>query len=342
MAFTITTREATAGPATGTVYTLTDAASGASAEVWPSHGFNCVRWSVRTRDGVAPVFYTAPDWEANPVPTRSGHPILFPFPNRLRGGHFTFEGREYQLPLNETSGRHAIHGFTPKAAWRVVGSLAGEDSAEVSGQFRISADRPDVAACWPGDLVLTVTYRLSAAALEVRCRIQNPGPGNVPFGLGYHPYFCLPSLPGAAADEFVLQAPARSLWVAEGDIATGEKVPTPAEFDFTRPRPVGAAVLDHLYGDLPTEAADRPTGRATLSDPSGNVAVTVTTDAAFRELLLFTPPHRRAVAVEPYTCTSDALNLTARGVEAGLRVLAPGEEFAATVRYAVEGGAGPE
>ena len=328
MAFGITTREA----ASGTVYTLADDAGGATAEVWPALGFNCVRWSVRTQSGgVGPVLYTAPDWETNPVPTRSGHPILFPFPNRLKAGHFTFEGKEYQLPLNESSGRHAIHGFTPKSAWRVVGVTATDDAAEITGEFRISLDRPDVLACWPGDLILTVTYRLTVSALEVRCRVRNPGAGNVPFGLGYHPYFCLPSLPDAATDGMVLHAPARSLWVAENSLATGEKVPTPAAVDFTWPRPVGDAVLDTLYGDLPPETS----ARATLSHPHAPETVTVTADPAFRELLVFMPSHRRAVAVEPYTCATDALNLSARGVDAGLRVLAAGAEFAASVRYAV-------
>ena len=329
MAFGITTREA----AGGTVYTLADDASGTTAEVWPSLGFNCVRWSVRTKSGgTGPVFYTAPDWETNPVPTRSGHPILFPFPNRLKGGHFTFEGKEYQLPLNESSGKHAIHGFTPKSKWRIDGVRAGDDAAEITGEFRISTDRPDVLACWPGDLILTVTYRLTATALEVRCRVRNPGPGNVPFGLGYHPYFCLPSLPDAPVDGMVLQAPARSLWVAVESLATGEKVPTPAAVDFTQPQPVGDAVLDTLYGDLSADT----TLRATLSHPRSPESVTVTADAAFRELLLFTPAHRRAVAIEPYTCTSDALNISSRGIDAGVRVLAAGKEFAATVRYSVE------
>ena len=332
MPFGITTREAGTGAARGTVYTLADADSGASAEVWPALGFNCVRWTVRTKSGgVGPVLYTAPDWETNPVPTRSGHPILFPFPNRLKAGHFTFEGKAYQLPLNESSGQHAIHGFTPKSAWRVVGVTAADDAAEITGEFRLSTDRPDVLACWPGDLTLSVTYRLTASALEVRCRVKNPGPGNVPFGLGYHPYFCLPSLPDEPVDDMVLHAPAASLWVAENSLATGKKVPTPAAVDFTQPRPVGDAVLDDLYGDLPAGT----TVRATLSHPRSPESVTVTADAAFRELLLFTPAHRRAVAIEPYTCASDAVNLSARGVDAGLRVLAAGAEFAAAVRYSV-------
>ncbi len=327
MAFAVTTARAEAGGVSGETVTLSDAVSGASIEVWPHFGFNCLRWSV----GGKPAFYTAPDWATNPVATRSGHPILFPFPNRLRHGKFTFEGKDYQLPLNETSGQHAIHGFTPKTPWRVVGVTAGEDLAEVTGEFQISVDRPDVLACWPGDLVLRVTYTLTASSLEVRCVVRNPSPGNVPFGLGYHPYFVMPGLPGVSVDEFVVTAPAKTLWVAEGGIATGESVPVPAALDFAAARTVGDADLDCLYGDLP--GGFRTV--ATVTHPDAAETVTVAADMAFRELLLFTPPHRTALAVEPYTCTSDALNLQARGVDAGLRVLAPGEEFVAFTRYTV-------
>jgi aldose 1-epimerase len=331
MPFTISQTTQTAGDKTGEVFTLTDSASGVSAEVWPFMGFNCLRWV--TKFGLA--FYTAPDWSTNPVPTRSGHPILFPFPNRLKAGKFTFEGREYQLPLNESTGQHAIHGFTPRNAWRVTETLATADYAEISGQFQISVDAPAMLAHWPGDLILTVTYHLTRNTLEVRCRVQNPGPGNVPFGLGYHPYFVLPGYDGSV-DALELQAPARSLWVAENSLASGEKIPTPAEVDFTRKRVIGNLSLDHLYGDLPTEAEGAASVRAVISHPSVGHNLSITTDPAFRELLLFTPAHRRAIAVEPYTCATDAANFAARGIHAGWRILAPQEDFGAAVRYSCD------
>jgi aldose 1-epimerase len=51
----------------------------------------------------------------------------------------------------------------------------------------------------------------------------------------------------------------------------------------------------------------------------------------FRELVVFTPPHRQAFCVEPYTCTTDAINLQTRGVDAGWLTLAPGTRFEAVV-----------
>jgi aldose 1-epimerase len=59
----------------------------------------------------------------------------------------------------------------------------------------------------------------------------------------------------------------------------------------------------------------------------------VLADPAFRELVLFTPPHRQAVAIEPYTCSADAANLAERGIDSGWRVLPAGSEWEAAVEY---------
>jgi aldose 1-epimerase len=49
--------------------------------------------------------------------------------------------------------------------------------------------------------------------------------------------------------------------------------------------------------------------------------------------VLFTPPHRHAVAVEPYTCSADAANLAARGIDSGWREPEPGSTWEAAVEY---------
>ena len=54
-----------------------------------------------------------------------------------------------------------------------------------------------------------------------------------------------------------------------------------------------------------------------------------------RELVVFTPKHRQAVCLEPYTCTTDAINLQQHGVDAGWLVLPPGQRWTAVVGLAV-------
>jgi aldose 1-epimerase len=323
MPFTVSSRPVQAGGKTDTAVVLSG--DTARAEVWPAFGFNCLRWQVRRADGEwGDAIYCDPTWEQNPVPTRSGHPILFPFPNRLKHGRITHEGREYQLPLNDSTGTHAIHGFTPRNPWRVVGSGGGDDSAFVSGQFQLSRDLPGSLSHWPADFVLTVTYRLSTDALTVEAVVDNPDAKSLPFGLGYHPYFCCPNAPGAAADEMIVEAATGQLYLTDSGIPIGRFYPLLPDADYRTPRPIGPTVLDTLYA--------RDTGHpgfATLGHGTAPGRVVVSADPAFRELLLFTPPHRKAVAIEPYTCATNAANHP----ENGWRVLPQGGRFAATVEY---------
>ncbi|OWK34851.1 aldose 1-epimerase [Fimbriiglobus ruber] len=342
MSFSITPHPARAGDRSGTVYELADASGAVRAEIWPFMGFNCLKWQVRGATGEwADVLYTAPDWDTNPVPTRSGHPVLFPFPNRMAGGQFTFEGKEYQLPRNETSGVHAIHGFTPRNPWRVVGtSTANATSASVTGQFSLATDLPAALDYWPGDIVISLTYTLSLTSLHVGAVVENPGPGPVPFGIGYHPYFCIPTAPGAAADDMVVWCPVSEVWESTAAIPTGKRLPIPAEYDFRTARAVGPLVLDTLFTGLPPAKPDASglTPIARLGHKTAPGSVVVAADEAFRDVLLFTPTHRHAVAIEPYTCATDAANLDAKGIDAGWRVLPPGGRFAANVEYRWEAG----
>lgn len=337
MAFVVNTCEARAGDRFGKVYELIDEAESVRAEVWPMWGFNCLRWQFRDHHGNwADLLHVAPDWEDNPVPTRSGHPILFPFPGRLKGGMLTFNGHVFQLPLNEATKQHAIHGFTPRNPWKLVDWNGDDEWAFVTGQFRLSEQLPDQLANWPADFSLNVTYQLFRDKLRVTSRVENRGNGPLPFGLGYHAYFHLPTVPDPGIGGHLLQANADQYWeVDDQNIPTGWRHDVTPELDFCTPREIGSTPLDHVY----TNITSQPEGTlelqelATLSHPASPRQLRVLADPVFRELVLFTPPHRQAIAIEPYTCSADAGNLWDRGVKSGWQVLERGNEWEAIVEY---------
>ena len=69
-----------------------------------------------------------------------------------------------------------------------------------------------------------------------------------------------------------------------------------------------------------------------IMDESAGLEIVQACDAeAFRELVIYAPPNRPAVCMEPYTCTTDAINLEQRGIDAGWRVLEPGQMFEAWI-----------
>lgn len=330
MAFKIATRSVTAGDRAGTAFELSG--DSAYAEVWPTHGFNCLRWRVKEKAGTwDDILFAMPDWETNPVPTRSGHPVLFPFPNRLRHGRFTHAGKTYQLPLNESSGKHAIHGFTPRIPWRVVDSGTTADSAYVTGEFQISKDAPQAVGCWPADARLRLTYRLAESSVRVEAVVDAADGRELPFGLGYHPYFRAPGGP-ADVTNWALTSAAGEIWELAENLPTGKTLPATGSLDFRSGQAIGSTVLDTAYTSI---AANGLAEIARLEAPGSSNRLVVAADPAFRELLLFTPQHRKAVAIEPYTCATDAAN-AADPAAVGWIVLPAGRRWTGSVEYRLE------
>jgi aldose 1-epimerase len=315
-----------------TVYVLEDD-SGARAEVWPALGFNCYRWRVERAGQPLELLYQNPDLFNNGSPTRSGIPVLFPFPNRIRAGRFTWDGHEYQLPCNGPTKTNAIHGFACRHPWRVVDRGADASSAWLTGAFRCSLDAPDSRALWPADHEIRLTVRLGSGSLRLEAEVHNPDRVPMPFGLGYHPYFRMPFTSTGAADDCLLTAPARSFWKLEDSLPTGERLPVDASCDLNSPRRFGDLSPDTVLTDLPATTGMLPE-RAALRG-AADAVLRLHWGSEFRDMVVFTPPHRHAFCVEPYTCTTDAINLQARGVDAGWLVLPPGERWRSVVEMRI-------
>lgn len=332
MAFQIRTEKRTVtGPLDPTVFVLEDTSDGSRAEVWPALGFNCYRWHVAHRTGPLELLYADPALFANGRPTRSGIPVLFPFPNRIRDGKFSWAGKAYQLPLNDPVQKNAIHGFACRVPWRVVDQGANSESAWVTGAFRCSVDAPDSRVLWPADHEITLTYRLGRGILRIEAVVTNPDSVDLPFGLGYHPYFRLPFSGSSDPASSIIDVPAAEFWELDGNLPTGTRRVVDAGRDLNKARKYGELQLDDVLTGLPARAPriDGLIERAAIS--SGEADLRVFCAPAFREIVVFTPPHRQAFCVEPYTCTTDAINLQGRGVESGWLVLSPGKTWSGTV-----------
>ena len=315
MAFQVTTEaHANTMGLDGRVYVLADG-SGARAEVWPALGGNCFRWQAGGKDQL----YADAMLFGGGKPTRSGIPVLFPFPNRVRGGHFQWAGKDYQLPLNDSSGKNAIHGFACFRPWRVVDRGASGDSAWVTCAFRGTVDAIDAMDRWPADYEIHITYRLAATTLTLKAQVRNPDRVPLPFGLGYHPYFL-------ASPASLVEAPASDCWELEESLPTGKRKPVVSNLDLTRGRQLDQLKLDDVLTGLePSTSGPHGLLRGKVRKPDGELRVWTGPD--FRELVVFTPQNRLAVCLEPYTCTTDAINLQQQGIDAGLKVLQPGESW---------------
>lgn len=292
----------------------------ARAAIAVEFGFNCYEFRAQVGGRGADVIDTLPEFLVDGRrPSHSGLPILFPFPNRIRGGRFLWNGQEFVIPP-QPDRADVIHGYALDTAWRVL----DHGPRHAVGQWQLSVDAPHRAAAWPADCLIEVRYDLEESALRSRIRIRNPDTRPLPWGFGTHTYFKLPLAPEGRFEDCLLRAPAHQLWVLDQFLPTGERIPVTVEKDLRQWRRIGTAPLDDVYGDV------RPEGDALeclLRDPAAGLEIAQLCDPIFRELVVYTPPNRHAVCMEPYTCVTDAVNLHERGIDAGWRVLEPGGEF---------------
>ena len=322
---------------------------GSSATVAVARGFNLFRFAAALPDGgPLDVLACEAEFPAGGKPSHSGIPLLFPFPNRVKGGEYVVDQQEsHVLPLGDGPGEvhsdgagNAIHGFAFDRPWRLIDSA----DDEATGEFQLSKDAADRLPLWPSDVRLTVRYALrDDPAPTLRCDLtaENVDGAPCPFGLGTHPYFALPPGGAGTAADCTVTVPAAARWKLIGGVPTGEIVELDERDDLRSGARFGPLQLDDVYTRVSETEPGSGVIESVVENPETGVRVVQRCDAAFREQVVFTPPWFRsgdagAICIEPYTCATDAVNLQGRGVDAGLRTLAPSERFQTWFEIAVE------
>lgn len=241
---------------------------------------------------------------------------LVPFSNRIANATLRWRGSTYPLPRYLAGHPHAIHGNGWQRAWRVV------EQAATHATLELTHDAAGARALeWPFAYRARQTFVLEENALALTLAIENTGSSAFPFGLGWHPYF--PRTPAT-----VLSFEAQDVWLTDATHLPTRRERVPAAWDFSLPRPIGDAALDHCF------AGWRPP--ATLSWPERGLAATISADPACDRLVVYVPRASDYLAVEPVTHMTDAFNRAAAGeADTGTRVLAPGEAFSCTMHLSV-------
>src|SRR5229473_5956757 len=131
------------------------------------------------------------EYEPDELPPGASGQLLAPWPNRIDGGRYAFDGASYQLDLSEPARGNAIHGLTRWVNWEPAAQLARGEAADADGaasQITLSHvlyGRPGYPFC----LELSVSYRLEpASGLRVTISACNAGSRPAPYGTGSHPY----------------------------------------------------------------------------------------------------------------------------------------------------------
>jgi aldose 1-epimerase len=330
------------GEGASRVAILRDLQNNTEARVAVGMGFNVFSFKVSTPTGMADVLYAEEGFpKAGMRATSSGTPILVPFPNRIAGGKFIYDGKDYSLPLN-SQGVNAIHGFAFDKPWRIVNQSPPELPPSITGEFEMLRDSEFTEEHWPGNFQVRCEVRTGARQIDHVFSISNLSNASIPFGLGTHPYFRLIGDGTGSLNRCGIIVAAETLVELKDTIPTGNVRPVDDETRLVIqdrrpgriPVHIGDRKLDDVYTGLQPFGKDgkSPKFEHAVFDlrKDETLFTAIIHNADFPYVVVYVPSHRKAVCIEPYSCVTNAVNLGERlgqnGPPTGLWRLEPDEE----------------
>lgn len=234
---------------------------------------------------------------------------LVPYVNRIRGGQFTFRGREVRLAPNMAGDPSPLHGQGWLGAWKVE----RQDAASAALAFSHPA------AEWPWSYEARQDFLLDERGLAVSLACRNTSSEPMPCGLGQHPYF--PCGAQTRIDTDVMQ-----VWTIDEHVLPVAELPATGRFELAD-RLVCGQDLDHGFGGWG--------GDARLSDPDWPYQVRLSSpDARFFQI--YSPSAGGIFVAEPVSHANAALNAPeSQWAELGMRVLEPGEQMKLDMRLEI-------
>jgi aldose 1-epimerase len=234
---------------------------------------------------------------------------LVPYVNRIRGGTFSFRGREVRLAPNMAGDPSPLHG----QGWLNPWSVERQDSTSAVLTYRHEPGE------WPWRYEAREELALDDNGLSLRLTCLNRSDEPMPCGLGQHPYFnCGP--------ETRIGTQVECAWTIDEKVLPVDKVPAEGRYDL-RDRLVCGQDLDNGWGGWG--------GEARMSDPAWPYELRLSSPEA-KFFQLYSPPKGGIFVAEPVTHANAALNEPeSEWPELGMRVLDPGESMSLDMRLEV-------
>lgn len=251
-------------------------------------------------------------WQGSPVlrTARTDHILdaacfpIVPFCNRIADGRFEVAGVSYRLSSNfpDAYHPHALHGYGWVRPWQVI----DHDMSSIRMVHGYSDGE------WPWHYRAEQTLELGAKGVMMRLEVTNLGPGRMPAGLGFHPYF-----PGDGSTVF--RGLHRYEWRTAPDGLPLTLVDAGDAVDWWKGAPVTTRMVDRIQ--------EGRQGVLTVLRPADDLLIEMTPCPALSCTGVYVAQDAEFFCIEPLTHPTDAINRT----PGRMTWLAEGETLAASL-----------
>ncbi len=275
-----------------------------------------------------------------------GGAFLVPFANRIVG-KLTDDGKGGQNVATEWHGQpltlhanwkgklagavpHAMHGLILNAAATDVATTSVPDGQQVTGEI----DAGDFSGHWFSKSDITISEELTGKDMEVSVTVKNVGDTPEPIGIGWHPYFALPS--GDRSQVRLMVSGDQRTQVNNYDdvFATGKLLPVKGTpYDFTAPggRPLGKMFLDDNWTNLKKDAAG--SSFSEIIDPAAGYGLRIVGGSSqINSVQVYAPVDKQFIALEPQFNLNDPFGKEWKGRDTKMVTVKPGDSVTWKVR----------
>jgi aldose 1-epimerase len=242
---------------------------------------------------------------------------LSPFVCRVNEATYTFGEKKYFIEKSLPA-KHALHGELYDKPFTIVAETANELNASVTMKYEYRAEDPG----YPFNYDCIVTWQLEAEnKLTVITECINKDEGLIPMQDGWHPYFTL----GDSIDDLHLEFQAKEMVEFNSDLIPTKKL---TEYTrFTSIEQLGNTEFDNCF----TLNLETCQPMCVLRNVERNIEVQLIPGESYPYLQIYTPPHRRSIAIENLSGTPDAFN---NGM--GFITLEPGQSALFQASYKIQ------
>lgn len=243
---------------------------------------------------------------------------LSPFVCRMNESKYKFGENEYHIQKQKSSpGKHALHGLLYDKSFKVISENANQSEATVTVKYEYRAED----AGYPFNYDCLITWQLGKEnKLTVITECINKDKGLIPVQDGWHPYFTL----GDTINDLDLEF--QGLKMVEFNT---ELIPTKKLIDYTRFSTIeklGDRFLDNCF----TLDMQECQPLCVLRNAEKKIEVQLFPDESYPYLQIYTPPHRKSIAIENLSGAPDGFNNMM-----GLITLEPGQSSVFKTSYKI-------
>jgi len=297
---------------------IQDAESGNRFIVIPELGGIVRQLSLRKGETLFSILKTPATPHLLSEDSRSASELLFPFASRIPNGKYKFLGKDYELDRNEDGNVNAIHGLVRKNQFQIDEQVIKDQFASIKLSFDLKESNG-----YPFEVHFSVTYKLNSDGIfTLEYKAENKGTSPAPAMFGWHPYFLLGN---ESADAWKIDIPSDEIVAFDyNSIPTGKE-----PFKVDMPTLLYKKAFDNCF------VINLQNGSAVTRLISENQDVTLnvrqeTGEGKFNFLVIYTPPARDCVAIEPLTANVNAFNSGE-----GLNIVAPGNHVTGTIQVSL-------